>query len=1242
MQTTLLGLAIAIILALVSALVAPLVVDWNQYRATLEAKASELVGMHVVVKGPIEARILPTPLIKLRTVEIGEAGRPPNLRAGALELEVRLGPLLRGEVRASELHLVQPEISLGLDGKGNIDWPAMSATFRPDALSVSRVNVEDARVILTDAGSGSRLVLQKLWFNGEIRSFAGPFAGEGAFVVGNELYGYRISGGRVDDDGGLKLKLGVDPSDHPLTTEVEGTLTMNRGVPQFDGTLALARPVGAALSSGKRVMSDPWHIASKLRATPASALLQDIDFQYGPDERALKFTGTAEIALGARPHLQGVIAARQVDVDRALAEPDLTRKPPLTAIRKLADSLGGALRLPIPAQIGVGLDVVTLGGTTLQSLHGDLSFDDKGWSVDKFEFRAPGFSQVNLSGRIDDTPQGIAFKGPAEIESADFKTLVGWLEGRTDLPPGQARTLRARGDVNLASGKFAVDGMKASFDREQLEGHLAYSWAADNRPATLDAAISAPELDLDALYAFSHAALGGTGLEMPGEVELAIDIGKATFAGVDANKVNAKLKFDAGVLQIDRLAVAEVGGASLDIKGRIDELSSQPRGSITLDLNASALAGLAKVVAKVAPGAVEPFRRFADRLAPANVHGSISFERASSGQTNAKIGLNGQLAAMKANLTAEATGDPADVAGASVTMKMQLDATDGATLLSVLGLDRVATVANRAGRMTLAASGPLNGDLRLDGLLATGGLDASAKGTLRLGGDHGPVGGLQLKLAAADLRPLVRAMNGQPGDPVPATMLATVGVAGPDLSFKDLSGAIGKSSLRGRVALDLSNGVAIDGDIEADTVDARTVLAAALGFPAQAAGNTAPWPSSPLAAGAFTDLDGAVRFKLASAALSPALTARDIKGIARFHRSEIDLSNIDASLGGGRLSGALAFRRGSDGLTTHAHIEIAGADAAALLAPGKNSIDGRLTITADADGSGLSAQALIGSLHGAGTVSLAGGHLAGLDAAAFDAAMRVADQGNAIDAAKVDAAVSASLANGRLAVPQANANITITGGLVRMPKTTVQAGSGADLAVAGLIDLTDGSLDANLTLSGTPGANALISQRPELRVTLKGPLSAPARTVDVSALTGWLALRAADQQARRLEAIEANRRAATIGPVVRPESPPIRFAPDGTAIESPPTNAPPPTVLGARGLDRLMPELPAAPAEQVRPDARDSDQGGDHAPALPAPIEIKPLVPRPAPPRADNRAPTAAPPAPTERPPLDLLFRPQN
>ena len=145
MQTTLLGLAFVIILALVSALVAPLVVDWSHYRSAFEQEAARLVGLPVRVNGAIEARILPSPRVELRDVEVGQAGQAPQVRAAAVELELGLGSLLRGEVRATELHLVAPQINLALDRSGAVDWPALSSSFRPDALTVSRLNVEDGR-----------------------------------------------------------------------------------------------------------------------------------------------------------------------------------------------------------------------------------------------------------------------------------------------------------------------------------------------------------------------------------------------------------------------------------------------------------------------------------------------------------------------------------------------------------------------------------------------------------------------------------------------------------------------------------------------------------------------------------------------------------------------------------------------------------------------------------------------------------------------------------------------------------------------------------------------------------------------------------------------------------------------------------------------------------------------------------------------------------------------------------------
>ena len=47
--------------------------------------------------------------------------------------------------------------------------------------------------MLSDAGNGSELMLSNLWFNGELRSLAGPLKGEGAATAGGSCFrtGFR-------------------------------------------------------------------------------------------------------------------------------------------------------------------------------------------------------------------------------------------------------------------------------------------------------------------------------------------------------------------------------------------------------------------------------------------------------------------------------------------------------------------------------------------------------------------------------------------------------------------------------------------------------------------------------------------------------------------------------------------------------------------------------------------------------------------------------------------------------------------------------------------------------------------------------------------------------------------------------------------------------------------------------------------------------------------------------------------
>ena len=121
------------------------------------------------------------------------------MRARSLRIELGLGPLMRGEVRATEMKLVAPQFNIGLDGDGQIDWPALA--LANETLSIDRLRVEDGRATLTDAASKSRLVLDQLWFTGEVRSLTGPIRGKGEFVTGGGLYGYEISAGRAGPDG---------------------------------------------------------------------------------------------------------------------------------------------------------------------------------------------------------------------------------------------------------------------------------------------------------------------------------------------------------------------------------------------------------------------------------------------------------------------------------------------------------------------------------------------------------------------------------------------------------------------------------------------------------------------------------------------------------------------------------------------------------------------------------------------------------------------------------------------------------------------------------------------------------------------------------------------------------------------------------------------------------------------------------------------------------------------------------
>lgn len=1185
MQTTLLSIAIAIILALLGALVGPHYVDWNHYRAEIEARASHLVGLNVRIAGGLEARLLPTPSLTLQRIEVSRPGEAGALKMRSLDIEFTLGSLVRGEWRASHARVEGAEIEIGLDGAGRVDWSVPKMAVGPDAISIEHLEIADSRMMLTDAASGSGLILEKVQFTGELRSLAGPVKGTGSVTTNGHRYPYQISAGRAGEGGGVRLRLNVDLVDQPLIAEADAVVVIENSIPRFDGTLQLARPVGRAENG----IIEPWRMTTRIKGDVVTAGLEQIEFQYGPDDhRAVRLRGKANLTLGRFPRIEAELTAAQVDLDRVFGVPDAVSRRPLSAIQAAVYKFADLGQLPIPLRLNLRVENVVLAGTTLQSVRSEIKSENNGWNVELLEIRAPGSAQVRLNGRLQADSKGLAFAGPAKIDARDARAFLAWLTERPDTAAFSAGPLRAEGRLRLSGEVIAFDQFSLDGDRMSIEeGTITYRGPSNERPSRLNATLKASDLDLDRFYALAEGIFGESALGWPSEGEIRVKAERGTAAGVEVKRADVAVRYDRQAVEIERFTVGDFGGAAVTLNGQILSLTSSPQGTVTVDLDARALDGVAALVEKIDPARATEFRRRASRFIPAKARATlvVSGQAARSGAApvrGAALTIDGSAGIYRVNLRGNvddigdliATRNFSQVVASKSNLIATLKADDGSALVELLGLEPVVVVDKRPGQIEVKASGTIDGEMTIDGRIVAGGLDASTIGKARLSGSGAPTAGLELKVASAIIR---KPYPPAPGRPIQALSLrlpkGQIALTSERVEFSGLEGSFAGTEVRGHLAIGLTPEHEISGELEFGEIELPAAIATAIGIPPQSGGPSRVWPSEPFDRGILDGLNGWITLKAGRVSLSPNLAAKNVRGVVQVAQSSLVLKDMDGSLAGGQVAGDIAFERGPEGIAFRSHVRFSDADLAELVRGGPPPLSGRLTLDVTLEGAGRSPVAIVGSLGGNGTFSVKDGRIRRLDPGVFDVVIRGIDQGLPNDALRVTERIEQVLGANGMAVPQAAGAIVVAAGQARLNNLVVRSDT-AELALGGSVTLAEELIDVRMTLSGAGRTDGPGGLQPEIGISLKGPVDSPRRTLDVAGFTNWLQVRALEQQAKHIDLLESGRDLPVDTAVPR--------APRATAPQSPFARAP---RGAARNTNDSFPQLPglARPRPLVTP-----------------------------------------------------------
>ncbi|MFC5069208.1 AsmA family protein [Flaviflagellibacter deserti] len=1117
MTNTLTGLGIALLLALATALIGPLFIDWTTYRSSFEAQASRVMGVPVRVLGDVEARILPSPRIRFGNVVAGDEWDSAKLEADSFSLDMALMPLLSGSYHVSNLRIDGANLKTALAANGEVTLPVRNGGVSRedlDRVRVEKLSITRSKLTLADPAANRMITIDNLALDGEAAALAGPLKLQGSGTVDGQRYSLRAGTGEFDQAGNGRVELAVEGPDGG-TLSVDGSLTLG-ALPRIKGKAVYVIPPGEAAED--RPARSRLKLQAQIEGDPRRLVSDTVDVQLGDEGSGTLMSGTGELSLRGVPALKLDLNARQVDVDRSLARPK--EVPPLTP----ADALGAySAQLPVSPSSALNLQLrlsaegVVLAGDIVQNLRAEVSNSRTGWTIDNLAFRAPGGGDVKTAGAVT-FEGGPGYAGLLSVDVSNMPSLVRWLEGATATRSDIAvRRLKVDGDIAVRADAYVLQDFRMTADGADLSGRVAWS-GEDGKTPKLEAKLSADRLDLDAIDIQRFASLSGV---QNANVDLTLKANQMTFAKVPWSKVDVDLSASSGAVDIRRLNVADLGGARIEAKGRIGEKDGRPDGRMDAKINAARLDGLVAVLRKTpAPAAlVDAFAARTDLLAPAALTATVTSDPKST-KLSGKV--RGSLGGSTVDLDLGA--DPRNVAP-TLTATLRASSDNQARLLAQLGLPVVAIDAS--GPASVEASILNNGKDKptAQAKFMANGTTGAFRGTYDPSGKPLLAGHLEAGTEDAGHFAIMLG-RAAPGSlpSIPFNVTGDLSIADDGWRLAKASGFVQGRAINGSLGYGGKNGVS--GNLSVTSLSLSELLATGLGPLVVSGADPAGWPTGPIAPGLLEGTSGKVDVTTDALELLPGYVAGKAAFTVSVGKNEFALQDVRGVLAGGELKGSLSLRRMENDTSVAARMALTDAEARDLVwSSDRPAVVGRLNVSADVLGNGASLSDVIANLSGSGTATLRDGRFAALDPGAFERTLQSMEAGNGAgnaNPAQIGNRFQTELLLGDLGVSEATTSFTIGAGVLRAQNAAV-TGPAANATASATIDLTKANVTGDITIRPRSLADIADDKVPQADIMFSGPIQAPVRTLDTTTFANTLTVRALEREVARVEKMEAER-----------------------------------------------------------------------------------------------------------------------
>ncbi|HEX2134573.1 MAG TPA: AsmA-like C-terminal region-containing protein [Microvirga sp.] len=1101
MRDILTVIAAFVILILLAALVAPPLVDWEAQRAVIDNAISRATGTEARTEGRIGVRLLPSPRVRFDRLRLGpQSPGAPSLAADFVWSEIALTPLLRGEVLFLDTRIGRADLRVPVSPDGSWRLPAalVAGAGRDPGLAIENLVVAQLLVTMQvpETGRTDQFYAEGVTLDGQ--KLAGPWRVEGTA----RGVPFRLVTGELGEDRTLALKL-IGGGDTAPRFEVDGRLALEQKPdgstsPNLSGRAKVL--LGPPAQAGPSVPV-PVSLDAGFKTAGSAVELDPVTLEVGEGGSSLRLSGSGSVRL-AEPRVALKLDGRRLDADSLLASAGW--KDLVSGLRAGAPALSA-----VPVDLDLALASVGIAQEEITNLVLRASLDPARLAVERLSFAAPGDTRVRLSGEFGLASDG-GLSGRVAVTSAASNRAARLIERlglrNPFLTVLDGRPFDGAADITVAPPVTSFRNVRVKAGDATLTGNARYTAPEPGARGRLDAQVAVQGLDLDQLPRVSSIFDATQNLDV-GFMLDARDVRAGSRRG--AGRISARIASDGPTLVVETLDVSDLAGANArasgriaaDGSGRIAGKVTAPRAAPLVDLLGSVwVGGVAKLVPPFLREGALDLDVVTERAPPQPGAPELRLRTTARGRA-AGGGFEGELLTVDGlthrldlKLTTDDTGrwvDRPDLAAMRRPSEVAVSGTRvGSGRFTVTGSGDIAGV-----RVTVAQPFALSAE---DDVVDSGAADIA-------GGDVTPFLALFGRGAAA------------PG-PVPVQVRATLAREG-GAPLLAVVGRIADQSVQARLAVrSLSE---VSGSVIVDRLSLPWLLSAvAFNAPVES-GPTATWPASRFGDGPRPLTGGQTTLRVRRLDLGRGLAADNAVFTLAANPDGVAIRDLEAGLGGGRLTGLLAVTR--QGALASVVAEGAWRDVPLGVLAGPAPLQARLSGTLKAGASGETLAGLIANLGGSGEARLADLRAPGADPQAVGRALRrLLAEEDPLAARRTETVVAEELARAPLAASSVSSAVSVVGGVVRLSPVAIEAPA-ASWQGAIAYDLKSLTLDARGTLVSkeTPPRN-WSGGAPAVGLAWRGPLGAPAREIDAAPLANGLASIVLQRELEKIEMFEAD------------------------------------------------------------------------------------------------------------------------